>query len=479
MVQWRYKRANYAFLEVISMVSSKSYVRITDDKTEAWLYLSAPEDEEAYEKSEIIQYLHDNKVVAGLNESNVAAMCKKRIYEREVKVATSEKGEEGCAGRYEFFFDTEKKKPEIRKDGSVDYRSMSLIQNVEAGDLLARYYPAVQGRQGRDVTGAVEKALNFKDLRPLTGKGISNDKDPNEYYATKSGKVEYDGGNKLSIVEVYEISGDCDLANNAVIEFNGDVVINGNVEAGVIIRAGKSLTVEGGVESATISAGGDVCLKRGMQGAGKGSIVAGGDVFTEFIEYANVKAGGNIQSNVILSSRIEAGNSVILTGKKGLIAGGNVHGMLGISCMTAGNMSEIKTQLHVGLKQEMADKRMAINAEYDAVSRELEEIVGGMAKILRVRQQSGELSEQLQTHLAELKQKKDELYEQCTEIKKQLDEIEHMVMAARDAKIKIAGNIYHGVVIGIDSHEMPIIRDTSFMEYKAQNGIIVGTVMVI
>lgn len=461
------------------MVSDKSYVRVTEDHSEAWLYLCAPEDEQSYTKSEIIQYLHENQVIAGINESNVAAMCKKRIYEREVKVAMSEKGEEGCNGHYEFFFDNEEKKPTIRKDGSVDYRSMSLIQNVEEGDLLARYHPAMQGKPGRDVLGNSEKPLTFKDLRPLTGKGISNEKNPNEYYATKSGKVEYDGDNKLAIVEVYEIQGDCDLANHGVIEFNGDIVINGNVEAGVVIKAGKSLTIEGGVENVTIIAGGDVCLKRGMQGAGKGSIIAGGDVFTDFIEYATVKAEGNIQTNVILSSHVSAGKTVTLTGKKGLIAGGDVHGMLGINCMNAGNMSEIKTLLHAGIQPEISEQRIEIAGQYEAVSKELDEIVSGMAKILRVRQQTGELSEQLEKHLDELKKKKDEVYVKSVKIKKQLDVVEKMVLDAREAKIKISGNIYHGVIIGIDSHELVINRDTSFMEYTSQNGMIVGTVVVI
>ncbi len=460
------------------MVNVKSYVRVTDDKTEAWLYLCAPEDDRNYEKAEIIQYLNVNKVVAGINESHIAAMCKKKIYEREVKVASSVKGQEGSLGRYEFFFDTEKRKPQIRKDGSVDYRSMSLIQNVEEGELLAIYHPAVQGTPGKDVTGATEKALVYKELRPLTGKGISNAEDPNKYYATKSGKVEYDGENKLSIVEVYEVQGNCDFANNPVIEFNGDVVINGNVEAGVIINAGKSLTVEGVVESATITAGGDVCLKRGMQGSGKGSIVSGGDIFTEFLEYTNVTAEGNIQSNVILSSQVNAGGTVTLTGKKGLIAGGNVHGTMGITCICAGNMSEIKTGLHAGLQPEVMEKRIAVNEEYSTVSKELDEIVESMAKILRVRQKTGQLSEQLQEHLMDLKRRKDEVYRKCMEIKKQADEIEAMVMAAREAKIRVDGNIYHGVVINIDSHQLVINRDTSFMEYKAQSGMIVGTVVV-
>ena len=460
------------------MVNVKSYVRVTDDKTEAWLYLCAPEDGRDYEKSEIVHYLNVNKVVAGINESHIAAMCKKKIYEREVKVASSVKGEEGSAGRYEFFFDTEKKKPSIRKDGSVDYRSMSLIQNVEEGDLLAVYHPSIQGTPGKDVTGATEKAIVYKELRPLSGKGISNEKDPNKYYATKSGKIEYDGDNKLSIVEVYEVQGNCDFANNPIIEFNGDVVINGNVEAGVIINAGKSLTVEGVVESASITAGGDVCLKRGMQGSGKGTIVSGGDIFTEFLEYANVTAEGNIQSNVILSSQVNAKGMITLTGKKGLIAGGNVHGMMGITCICAGNMSEIKTGLHAGVLPDMMEKRIAVNEEYSFVNKELEDIVEGMAKILRVRQKTGELSEQLQEHLVLLKKRKDEVYRKCMEIKKQADATEAMVMAAREAKIRVDGNIYHGVIIGIDNHQLVINRDTSFMEYKAQSGMIVGTVVV-
>ncbi len=55
---------------------------------------------------------------------------------------------------------------------------MSLVQNVEEGQLLAIYHPAVQGTSGRDVTGAVEKVNTYKELRPLSGKGISNEETP-------------------------------------------------------------------------------------------------------------------------------------------------------------------------------------------------------------------------------------------------------------------------------------------------------------
>ena len=114
------------------MVNVKSYVRITEDKKEAWLYLCAPDDGEMYEKSEIMRYLQLNNVVAGINESHVAAMCKKQIYEREVKVASSVKGDPGREGYFEFFFDTEKPKPKINSDGTVDYRSMSFKSRTQS-----------------------------------------------------------------------------------------------------------------------------------------------------------------------------------------------------------------------------------------------------------------------------------------------------------------------------------------------------------
>ena len=50
------------------MVNVKSYVRIAEDKKEAWLYLCAPEEGTRYEKPEIMRYLQLNGVVAGINE---------------------------------------------------------------------------------------------------------------------------------------------------------------------------------------------------------------------------------------------------------------------------------------------------------------------------------------------------------------------------------------------------------------------------
>ena len=54
--------------------------------------------------------------------------------------------------------------------------------------------------------------------------------------------------------------------------------------------------------------------------------------------------------------------------------------MMGINCMNAGNMSELKTNLHVGVMPEMMEKRIAVNEEYSKLSEELDDVVASMAK---------------------------------------------------------------------------------------------------
>ena len=153
--------------------------------------------------------------------------------------------------------------------------------------------------------------------------------------------------------------------------------------------------------------------------------------------------------------------------------------MMGVNCQNAGNMSEIKTGIHVGVMPEIMEQRIAMNEEYMKLNQELDEVAAGMAKILRVRQQTGELSEQLQAHLDDLKKKKSDIYIKCIRAKKQVDDLERTILKSREAKIRISGNIHKGTVISIDDNRMVINRDTSFMEYSSQNGVIVGTVVVL
>lgn len=458
---------------------SGTYVRVTEDDHQAWLYLCPKADGNPYTKNELIAILRENEVVAGLNEDNLIAMAKKKVYEREIKVAEYIAPREGTDGYYEYFFDVnrDQKKPLIREDGSVDYQSMNMVNSVQGGDVLAKYHPAVDGVPGIDVKGVEIPVKPVKNLPVLKGKGIITDpEDENVYLAEHEGKVEYRGG-KIFLNNVHRITGDVDQLIGKI-EFFGDVLIAGNVEAGTKVRVGKSLTIEGTVEAADLTAGGDIILKRGIQGNQKAKIVCAGDVYADFIEHTTVQARGNVEANIILNSHIEADGKIVLTGKKGTLIGGNVHGTKGIDCKELGNEAEVKTVVHAGCLPEVMAKQRRLLKEEEELKIEMEDILAGFMDVEGKIKAAGKKTPLLAMQLSSLKERKANLEERTAQCKEELAAVNAYMDKAKGATVKVEGNLYKGSIICIDQCKMPVADNTMYMEYRNISGMIAGNVLV-
>lgn len=458
---------------------SRTYVRITEDERQAWLYLMPKEDGSSYTKEELIQLLHDHEVLAGIDEDILIAMAKKKVYEREIKVAEYVAPIEGKDGYYEYFFDTNSgaKKPKIREDGSVDYQSMNMINNVKKGTPLAKYHPAVEGIPGKDVRGFEIPVQAVKDLPHIQGKGIVCDpQDENVYVAAQEGKVEFKDG-RVTLNNIYRITDDVDQIIGKI-EFYGDVLILGNVEAGTTIRAGKSLTIEGTVEAANLVSGGDIILKRGIQGSQKAKIVCRGNLYADFIEHTHVQAGGNVEANIILNSQIEAEGKVTLTGKKGTLIGGNVHGTKGIDCKELGNEVEVKTIVHAGCLPDVMLKQRKLLKEEEDIKEQLEELYTRVQEIEVKVKATGVISPPMKKRLKALQEEKNTLDQRMRECRENLSSVVQYIKKAKGATIRIDGNLYKGSVICIDQCRMPVEHNTVYMEYRNISGMIAGTVIV-
>lgn len=458
---------------------SKTYVRITEDDRQAWLYLMPKEDGNGYTKDELLGILHEHDVVSGINEDNLIAMSKKKVYEREIKVAEFTDSVPGKDGYYEYFFDinSSTKRPTIREDGSVDYQSMNMVNNVKEGELLALYHPPIDGVPGKDVRGFEIPVEQVKNLPPLQGKGLMRDtENENVYRAAYEGKVEYQDG-KINLNKIHQISGDVDQIIGKV-EFFGDVLISGNVEAGTVIRAGKSLTIEGTVEAATLVAGGDIILKRGIQGNQKAQIACKGTLFADFIEHTQVKAGGNVEANIILNSHIEAEGKVILTGKKGTLIGGNVHGTKGIDCKELGNDVEVKTIVHAGCLPEVLTTQRKLMKEEEDLKEALASLVHEVKDIEAKVKATGSISPIMEKRLKTLIEDKKKLDEKMADCREKLALGMQYIDKAKGSTIRIDGNLYKGSVICIDQGRLPIENNTMYMEYRNISGMIAGSVIV-
>lgn len=460
--------------QVETNLAEGTYLRVDEDEMAAWLYLAPPKEDQTYTKRELESYLLQHGVIKGFHSSNLSAMIKKRIYDREILVAKGAEIKPGTDGYFEYLFSPEEHgTPKVREDGSVDYSSMNALQNVHKGDKVAIYHYAVQGVSGYTVRGGEMKAAPVRDLPPMRGKGIIRENEV--YYAQSDGKIEVKDG-KIDIQNVHEIMGDVD-AIIGKIEFFGDVIINGNVEGGVVIRAGRNIEIHGTTGAATLFAGGDVLLSRGIQGGGK--ISARGNVYAEFIENTRVDAGGLVQSNVILNAQVNARDKVVTTGKKGAIIGGYTHALKSIEVITAGNDVELKTVLHCGYEPESFDKLLEARRRESEIKEKLSKLVDTMTEALREKRMRGaNTSRATETSLLEWNSLKDEYFAELDKVGQEREALESTMEEGKDAFIKVDGNIYRNVIIGINAEQMTLDRNTCFMRYSADKGVIEGTVIV-
>ena len=450
-------------------------VTVSDDKMSAFITLHNPGEESSYSKEEIVSELRKNKVVLGYREDILDRLAAGEWYDVETQIAYGKSVIQGCDGYYEFNFSTNsRKEPVIREDGTADYSAMGRLENVKEGFVIAKYIPAVQGKKGFTVTGAELIPKYAKDLPVLRGKNILKNNDTNEYTATKSGKISYSNGN-IEILTVHEINDDVDLITGTI-EFYGDVVINGNVEAGVVIRSGRNVTITGTVSAAKIFAGGDVILSKGIQGGAKGKISARGSVYADFIEYAEVDAMADVNANSIINSKINAVGKVILKGKRGSLIGGFTHALKGIQINSSGNLSEAKTILHSGTKEEDYLELSKLLSQERRMKQALVLVVEKMTEILQLKKNNqGVFTIKQKEILFQLNTQKDDYYKKIDELNKDKQELTKRMSLGQGTNITIKRDVHRGTIISIDTAILSIVKDECYVRFICKNSAIERT----
>ncbi len=447
-------------------VSSKIItVTIADDKMSATVRLSVPRNNEQYSVPEIIAALRSNRVVLGIKSDAIMEMVNLGHYEEDMVVAEGTPEVPGVEGYFEWLVDlTKHETPEIREDGTVDYSAMNKLANINEGDKIAVYHPAVQGEKGFDVSGAEKIPRIAKDLPQLRGKYIRFEADTQEYFATISGKISLNG-NAIEILSVHEVDDDLTY-NYGTVEFYGDIVINGNVESGATIRAGRNVTINGTVANGKVFAGGDIVLTKGAQA--KSKISARGDVFADFIEYATVDAVGEIHANYIMNSQVKSSKKVYVDGKKGSVVGGFTHGLSGVEVKNSGNYNELITELHAGFSEADYMQYDNLTKKEEKINNEMAEIVAELMELLKASKERGATQKQ-KDRIFELNSMKDASYVQLDEISKEKRELALKMSAGTNSYVEVRGDAYRNTTIGIDATKLILHQEESCVRFICKN----------
>ncbi|HPP88553.1 MAG TPA: FapA family protein, partial [bacterium] len=161
------------------------------------------------------------------------------------------------------------------ESGRVDFHEMGLIENVVAGQVLARKVPATIGQNGEDIFGNIMPAEDGKDIQLTPGKNVSLSDDGMELVSDIDGFASFDG-KKLRVDPIYHVNGDVSFETGNI-TFLGTVIVTGMVRDDFVIRASGDVFV-GAVAAAEIEAEGNVVIRGGVSGRDKAIIKAGGSV---------------------------------------------------------------------------------------------------------------------------------------------------------------------------------------------------------
>lgn len=320
---------------------------ISEDKMQAIARFYPPSNlGKSIGKEEIISTLKYNQVVFGIQNSIIDAYVKSRTYCTDIIVAVGVVPVQGTDASIEYFFNTNpNSRPTLNADGTVDFFNLNLISKCAEGQILAELTKEVSGSEGTNVLGEVVAPREVKRLSLKYGRNITLSEDECTLTSDVSGHVSL-VDDKVFVSNIYEVN-DVDTSTGNI-EYDGDVVVLGNVRSGFCVSATGSVEVRGVVEAALIDASKDIIIIRGMNGMGKGRLKSGGNIVAKFFENANVSAEGYVHSEAILHSNVSAKGDIEVTGKKGFIIGGSIKTLGCVSAKYIGSSMGGDTEIEVG-----------------------------------------------------------------------------------------------------------------------------------
>lgn len=395
-------------------------IEISDDFMSVWLTVTPPKEFRDYGLEELRAFLKDSNILYGLKEDVIKSIFKNDQFGEKILVAEGTPVIHGLDGRIDYQFETELK---AKRDehGNVDYKELNIIQNFKKGDKLLELIPPKEGRPGRTITGL--------ELTPKTGKEASMPAAKNAVPHPKNDKIlisEIDGhvmkkGNSIEVVPVLTIRGDVDFSTGNI-DFIGSVFINGEVKSGFSVKARDDVQVNGYVEDATIIAGGNIELKSGFGGKGDGVLDAGGKVLAKFCENQSIRSSEDIIfCEYLMHCTVDTKGRLIVSEKKGLICGGEVHAFKGVEANIIGSKTFTPTRIVAGIDRMQEERAEKLGEEREKTKTTLKKIEKARQLLLTRRMVKTKLSPENELLLKKIITLRKQLKEKLAKVLEELD----------------------------------------------------------
>ena len=391
----------------------------------------------------IEQCIHDDKIMEFVDNP---------VYDIPFEVATAIYPEDGKDAYISYNFETDprKLKAKVNETGKINYKELNQIQNVIADQPLAQKVLAERGKGGKTLFGRYLEAKNGKDIQVQLGQNVYLDRDGVTIKASIDGEVMLNNG-KISVEPIKYL--DSVNVKTGDIKFVGNVIIKGSVEEGYKVEA-TNIEVNGIVEQSQLIATGNIIVRQGIFGKGKGYIKAGKSLWAKFINETTVEVEENvIVYENIMNSNITAMKNIVLRGKKGSILGGHLLATEEICARNIGAPGGgTETVLEVGIDpkakkrlEQLQDVQAKRTKEYENCELDLQTLEN---KKKQLKKKS--LSLENQERYDNLKKRIEEIRIELTDMNDEITKIQaHLRELKAIGKVKVEGTIYSGVKVYI------------------------------
>ncbi len=329
-------------------------IDVSEDKLEA--RISVEEKEENFpSKAEIYKYISEAGIVFGIDKQVIEKIAAERHNIFGVVFARGKPPDNGENAKLIWYLDLiSPAKPAITADGKADFKKMKQLAIVRENQDIVSKLPATEGVSGRTVMGETI-LIPGRDIILPAGENTGISDDGLTLYSKIDGYAFLKSG-KVHVSNVYHIKGDVDFRTGDV-KFGGTILIEGDVRSGFRVDATNSIYINGNVGAADIySQKGDVVVQMGILGKGRAKVLAGGSLYTGFVQDAKVSVKKDIViEHYSINSNVYSGGKVTLTQNEGLIRGGKIFAGQGLEAIEIGSSQNIPTEVGISENYQETD----------------------------------------------------------------------------------------------------------------------------
>ncbi len=443
---------------------AKAELMISDDKMEARLTLVPPMERGAHmEQAALEKLLEESKITFGIRADELHGIIKEAAVGNAVKDIVLAKGEppvNGRDGRVEFLFDVSgKAKPKAKEDGTVDFKNIKLIESAVEGQELARLLPPTPGTPGHNIFGQEIPCSTGGPIQMPAGANTAlKPGDASVLIATATGNVRYTG-TLIEVTEGFSIKGDVDFSTGNV-KYPKSVRVCGDIKSGFAAEIGGDLEIDGTLEDAQVECGGNVLVKCGFIGSGKGLINAKGNVNIAFVRNQSVRSRQDIfVAKEAIGARLSAKNDIEVNGKPFSIAGGHISARHEIRAYAIGNENGTRTEVEVGIDFTLVEEQLKTDDKIKELNASRQKVIENLQKLRHIKQLRKVLQPKEEFLLKKLEAMEEKINVQLSSLETRKQVIAQKLLEVGKARIVFEHAIYPGTVIKIRDRHMVVNKE--------------------